>query len=265
MALTQGRLSPYAWGSCRRNLHILCAALPCLITKASFTGRISTFLCKVFPMGICGRKKKKWGKEGGEFLPPWLLSDSRAQIWKLTSSKETSISQSLPTPSQATGCLLKTLAYSSSNLETNIHFLVLSPGNQHLNIVLCNISNSQSDFSKSKIFFSSFPHLLCFQHFSCSSHGFFKFLEGVIFLASGHLPTFCSGSLCIIIPPVYPFQIPLFFLHFLIYLLPPPCSGLNLSVVPQKNPLWLSSWKRIISVDPYHRVMHYKHSFSCSL
>lgn len=110
-------------------------------------------------------EKKKWGKEGGEFLPLWLLSDSHAQIWKLTSSKETSISQSLPTPSQATDCLLKTLAYSYSNLETNIHFLVLSPGNQHLNIVLCNISNSQSDFSKSKNFFLIIPTSLVFPAF----------------------------------------------------------------------------------------------------
>ena len=29
----------------------------------------------------------------------------------------------------------------------------------------------------------------------CSSHGFFKFLEGIVFLASGHLYTFHSGSL----------------------------------------------------------------------
>lgn len=133
--------------------------------------RISTFLCKNFYLPMQGLpygnlwEKKKWGKEGGEFLPLWLLSDSHAQIWKLTSSKETSISQSLPTPSQATDCLLKTLAYSYSNLETNIHFLVLSPGNQHLNIVLCNISNSQSDFSKSKNFFLIIPTSLVFPAF----------------------------------------------------------------------------------------------------
>lgn len=73
IALITGRFSPCACESCRRNLHILCAALPCLITKASFTGRISTFLCKVFPMGICGREKTR---KGG-----WRISSSVTPKW----------------------------------------------------------------------------------------------------------------------------------------------------------------------------------------
>ena len=113
MALITGRFSSCAFESCRWNLHILCAALPCLITKASFTGRISTFLCKVFPMGLCGRKQMRKGR--WRISSPWLLSDSHAHIWKLTSSKETSISQSLHPKS----------GYKLSSQDTSLLFFII--------------------------------------------------------------------------------------------------------------------------------------------
>ena len=74
MALITGRFSSCAFESCRWNLHILCAALPCLITKASFTGRISTFLCKVFLIGTLWEKTDEERKMENFFpmTPKWF-------------------------------------------------------------------------------------------------------------------------------------------------------------------------------------------------
>ena len=59
--------------------------------------------------------EKRQGKEDGEFLPPWLLSDSRAHIWEITSSKETSMSQSLHPKS----------GYKLSSQDTSLLFFLI--------------------------------------------------------------------------------------------------------------------------------------------